>query len=132
MLTLQTVEAIIEYYARTRSAGHTTAMIEGAKNTEGAIVIVNDAYQAVVINKTLHKVKAIPATGDIDILLRGRHSPLLIDHYVITRLFSMLSLERIVEVFSLQRRTSQSSLERLESVSLELEHYTVLRLSKIP
>ena len=90
MLTLQTVEAIIEYYARTRAAGHTTAMIAGAKNTEGAIVITHDASFARELNRTLPKAKVIPATGDIDISLRGRHSPLLIDHYVMTGLFSML------------------------------------------
>ena len=89
MYTLQTVEAIIEYYARNRGVGHTTAMIDGAKNTDGAIVLVHDYYNAAELKHKFPKLKAICATGPMEVLY-GISAPLLIDHYVLTGLFYLL------------------------------------------
>jgi hypothetical protein len=83
------LEEIYFYYMSHRQIGHTTVMMEGAKNSE-CLILVNDLQQGRELNIPE---KRIVSLGSL-MRLRGKRQPLVIDHYAIQSIVG-LSLKRI-------------------------------------
>ena len=83
------LEILDEYYRINRQVGHTTAMLNGAKSDPNIIVLVH--HQTVKNWIDLPKEQII----SIDCLekLKGRISPILVDHYALQVMFSELKAE---------------------------------------
>jgi len=98
MDVLQKLKELSAYHVSTRQVGHTTAMLEGAKNTDGIIILAHNMDFARQLAKQCPD--AIPISWQEDGLLslRGMRRPLLIDNAAI---WSILS-EAAKEIQSLQ------------------------------
>jgi hypothetical protein len=79
------------YLDGTRQAGHTTTMLEGAKNTPDAVVIVAKSEQ----NRFFRDHGLTNECLSIDLLdqLRGRRAPLAFDNYALRELFGAAERE---------------------------------------
>jgi hypothetical protein len=78
MDTLDRLKLLRDYYESTRGVGHTTAMLEGAKNTGGVIIMAVTRYIAEMFTATCESAKAI-SWREVD-RLTEMGAPLAIDN----------------------------------------------------
>ena len=85
---MKTVKEIMKdlywYCANTRQVGHTTAMVKGAENTPGVVVIWGNNDQIRHLEEIYPDVKFV-SMYDND-LLRGVHGPILMDNFALMAL----------------------------------------------
>lgn len=93
----ETLEVLLNYYETTRQVGHTTAMMEGAKNTECLVVVYNSQ-----VEKGIKKMFPDSKNKYISIYgvdkLKDCKTPLLIDN---SALFELLD-EALKEISKLE------------------------------
>lgn len=80
MNILGILDELEAYYQHTRQVGHTTAMIEGAKNTEGVIILAHDMKYAKKLARQCSKGATPVSLGSLEHRLRDHCRPLLIDN----------------------------------------------------
>ena len=70
------------YYSATRQIGHTTAMLEGAKNTATVIILAHDMKYARDLARRCGRERGVVPISlhSLPHGLRGHHKPLLIDN----------------------------------------------------
>lgn len=94
------LENLLAYYATTPRVGHTTAIIQGAKNVNSVIILVGHAAHA----KNMHWAAPGADFVPLDNLdkLQGRKQPLLIDNFAIATLLSesLKEIERLEKVIN--------------------------------
>lgn len=101
------LENLLAYYTTTPRVGHTTTMIQGAKNVNSVIILVGHATHA----KNMHWAAPGADFVPLDNLakLQGRKQPLLIDNFAMTSLLSsaLQEIERLERVIA--KRIEESS-----------------------
>jgi hypothetical protein len=101
MTIKETIKELLFYYERTRGAGHTRTMVEGAINSPHVWVLVNNVQQSrnLLPHRLQHRAIAL---SDIR-RLNGRHAPLAIDN---DALFTLLS-DAVQQIESLELEVQQ-------------------------
>ena len=80
------------YYERTRGAGHTQAMLNGALNNERVpIVIVSHGAQGDTFTRGYGAKEAIGVGAVVNGGLRGRRDPVLVDNYVLMEVLGQVA-----------------------------------------
>ena len=107
---LNKLKELVNYYQVNRQVGHTTRMLMGATNcryntdnndTKPAIILTHNQQFASDLNNKIGyysglkhpTVTAVPFTGNYDRVLKGHHSPLLIDNCLLQMLFNEAATE---------------------------------------
>lgn len=80
----ETIREILKYYDTQRQVGHTTAMIEGVKNSPKAIVLVNNMQHAGHVQAVAGKPLNIITTERMNLM--GRNDPLVLDNFTTTEI----------------------------------------------
>lgn len=93
----EALKEIAFYYRSNNAVGHTQAMLKGATNTPGVCVLT--VLKSKKVNPSASNVSLRGLQG-----LRGRRSPLLIDHQVLQFLLedAFLEIERLEEELNKQ------------------------------
>jgi hypothetical protein len=121
MYILNKLQAVIDYYDRTRGVGHTHAVLNGARE-EGAFVLVHTQD----FGKSLGKDVAPVTMGDFIKRTAGMRKPLVIDNYALTLLL-MEAAEEIGRLFEHSRRVAKREIDshlranRLEDLNKEAQ-----------
>ena len=78
----------------TRQAGHTTAMLEGANNTDEPIIVAANEMHAQWLKKTCkNKTAQFVSLNNLTDKLRGTNRPLLFDNHTLHLLFEAMLAE---------------------------------------
>lgn len=90
---LRQIEALLDYYHRSRAVGHTTVMIEGAANVAGTIIISANEHQARYLRERSPD-NTVISLGCFDERLRGHpYVPLALDNATIMTILDRLLQE---------------------------------------
>jgi hypothetical protein len=87
-----TLYTLMQYYAVTRQAGHTTAMLEGVKHTDGAVlVLTHDFKYGQSLKKLAPNVVPVSLGCSMEAMV-GRKVPMVVDnaalHHIASSAFS--------------------------------------------
>jgi len=74
------LQRLLEYYYISRGVGHTRAMIEGAKDTDGVIILAHEHRYAVSLARGCKNATPLAWFGYGADTLCGQRKPLLIDN----------------------------------------------------
>jgi hypothetical protein len=85
MDSVRLAEQIINYYNGNRGKGHTTLVIEGAKNTD-CLILTSSYHQGKMVGYETDKIVSAERPDG----LLGKDKPLAIDHHVIIVLLGAL------------------------------------------
>jgi hypothetical protein len=101
---------LVQYFDNSRQVGHTTAMINGAKQTD--CIIISHNYSGSEYIKTLYpkgKVVALPA---IEHELKGQHQPVLLDNAAVVQVVQIAlgEIERLERKITSMKRAAQEIL----------------------
>jgi len=142
---MKNIKAILEeldqYYTATRQAGHTTAMIEGIKNTDKCIVInhsmdmsnhikrlveLSNNTPAKLISNTLNSDRSYLPLSVLLSHLKGTKKPLFIDNAALQEIFKqahkkITELEDIIEDNRLEKINSELTTLLPEVKTYELD-----------
>jgi len=77
---------LIQYFDMTRQRGHTTAMMQGAQNSD-CLVMTHTMYMGEQLKKNFNNRKITTVTPDSLNRLRGMNKPLLLDNGVLYTIF---------------------------------------------
>lgn len=91
MNMIKVATELVQYYRLTRQVGHTTAMLNGAKNAVRTIILAHDMNFATFLAKQCPNVVPISLGGIMK--LRGRRKPLLIDNAAMAQILDGLLKE---------------------------------------
>lgn len=98
MQTIDTLEDILAFYKVTPAVGHTTAMLQGAANTPGVVILAATNAHAQQLQKIVPNSTCLSVSAPY--VLRGRNSPLLLDSTAVEHLLT----SAVVEIRRLERR----------------------------
>ena len=90
MNTKTKLETLAQYYATTRQAGHTTAMIKGAVNTERCVILAPNHHTGEMLQKLAPAAKIVSLENPE---LRGMRLPMLVDNSTMSRILSLALCE---------------------------------------
>jgi len=115
----ETVKFLSSYYNRTRQVGHTTALMEGANNTDNPIILAVDTnHMGNLRNICKNRSACVARLESCDTVLRGVKSPILFDNYTLHTLFLDISeefdrLQSIINNYAFDfRKSDQAFIER--------------------
>ena len=114
----KTLYTLMQYYAVTRQAGHTTAMLEGVKHTDGAVLVLTHNFRYGESLKRLAP-NTIPVSLDCSMeAMVGRKAPMVVDnaalHQIASSAFSEIqSLRDMVDGLN---QTVKDQLETIKSL----------------
>ena len=111
---VENVREILEYYSSRRGVGHTDAMVDGAKHTDGVIVITNNSSMPTILRGKLKKAEIFTCDSDLERMLLGRDKPLVLDNAAVVELFSgvldiIADLEATIRGLMFMKKTPQAS-----------------------
>ena len=89
----------ISYISHGRGYGHTEAMIKGAENVEGCLVVVANHNQREQLEQRLPKARII-TMDELD-HMRGLSAPMIIDHFALQCMFEDLEKEHTERIAGL-------------------------------
>ena len=98
----QQLESVVTFYSTTRQAGHTTAVLNGAKSTD-AIVIVHNRDMGEYVNLMSDKKIRTETLQSMGQRLRGTNRPVVFDNAAIYELADE-SLKMIEQLESENRK----------------------------
>ena len=91
-MNFSSLHNLLQYFLGKRGVGHTTAMLEGAKNSD-CIVLVSNESIASSLKKQYPNTKFITESSIGNSGLQGHNKPLLIDHSVIVDILRVKQLQ---------------------------------------
>lgn len=102
---------LIRYYDVTRQVGHTMAMLDGAKNTKGVIVVAHTMNHATDLAKQCPSATPVGLDGS-EKKLKGRREPLLLDNSAVIWVLDGL----LKEIFSLRKTVRELQITEMIGV----------------
>lgn len=99
------LETLARYFATTRQAGHTTAMLNGALDTERCQILAPDHRTGGMLQK-LAPDAAVISMENLDHELRGVRLPLVVDNSAMSEILSLAlrEIERLERVLAANTR----------------------------
>lgn len=102
-----TLDELVNAYTGSRRAGHTTAMMNGARHNPDVVVLTHDHQSAEMLKRDFPGVTVRSIRPPLE-WLKGRHAPLLLDNGAIVRL-CMEASQRIRQLLESLRRTAEEA-----------------------
>ena len=104
MKTLQKLHMLLAYYCNRRGTGHTTILLEGARNAPQVMVLAHTMVYASDLAKRCDNAKPLSWTSMDDRDFAGRNAPLAIDNSAMIELLK----DAIQEINALRRQIVES------------------------
>lgn len=104
----ETLQHLVRYYDTNRGVGHTSAVINGAQNTNGCVVVT--AYRGDALQYAAQDTFTMMTLKDLrDDKLLGRRSPLVFDNHAITELVrqSLAEIARLEKTIETMKTAAQ-------------------------
>jgi len=109
--------ALREYLSDTRQCGHTQAILEGARRTDGVVVVVGKLAEASLLKKRLPAARFV----SLDMLyqLKGLRKPLLLDNAALFQL-----LDRAIHDWGLLQQAHSKAVAEVAGLTEQLSRVT--------